>query len=162
MNNFQQIRISTQYAVGALTVNNLTSGVLGPTLTDDYRVTSIDGVWSMIGVDGEGPITVGVAHGDYTAQEIEDCLLASQTRPGDKIAMERSNRLVRVIGVFDQDQNPEKLNDGRKIKTRLNWRLDGDADGIIGLQVWSFSQFAGTLTGGALLKFQGVFNGFWT
>ncbi len=161
MKNFQQLRAFSSLAVGALAANDLSSGPLGPALQEDYFLTSIDGTWSMIGVALEGPIVVGVAHGDYTAPEIEECLEVLLVRPGDKIAKERANRLVRTIGVFDQNTTPEQLNDGKSLKTKLNWSLGGDADGLQGIQMWAHSLFGGTLSGGALLKFQGKFNGRW-
>ncbi len=161
MARFQQLRTATSHAVGALTADDVSASQFGPTLEEDYRVTSIDVTWSMIGVAGEGPIEFGVAHADYSAAEIEECLEVSVSRPGNLIERETARRLVRVIGVFDQDETPEKFNDGRPMKTRLNWRLDGDADGIGPLVAWTRSRFAGTLTGGALLKWNGVMNGFW-
>ncbi len=161
MGSFQQLRAFSALSIGALAANDVVSGGVGPLLEEDYRVTSMDGVWSIIGAVNEGPLVFGVAHGDYTAAEIEECLEASLTRPGDKIAKEQANRLVRTIGVLNNEQVPDIFNEGQAVKVKLNWALDGDADGVQGIQMWVHSLFSGTLTTGQLLKFQGVLNGFW-
>ncbi len=161
MSRFQQLRTATSHAVGALAADDVSAGQLGPTLQEDYFITSIDLAWSLIGVAGEGPLEFGVAHPDYSASEIEECLEVSVGAPNNMIERETARRLVRVIGVFDGDEVPEKINDGRPIKTKLNWRVDGDADGIAPLVVWVRSRFGGTLTGGAIIKWNGVMNGFW-
>ncbi len=159
--NFQLLRTAAFHNLGALASDDVSASQLGPTLNEDYFCTSIDLNWSMVGLAGEGPIEFGVAHADYSATEIEECLEVSVSAPNNLIEKERANRLVRVIGIFDQTTVPERINDGRPIKTKLNWRCEGDADGIGPLVVWTRSRFSGTLTGATILKWAGQLNGFW-
>ncbi len=76
-------------------------------------------------VPGEGPLLVGVAHGDYTDAEIEESVEAiGLWTVADKIAKERANRLVRILGTFSGQNAAEVLWDGRQRKFKLNWRIE--------------------------------------
>ncbi len=112
----------------ALAVTNLGAGIVvttGLTGTSDaqYRLVTAQLTWLIDGMTaGEGPVTVGFAHNDYSVTEIKEALeSASSISPGDKVAQERNNRLVRKVGVLSAE-SPE-LNDGQPIKTRLNWAM---------------------------------------
>ncbi len=69
----------------------------------------------------------GLAHSDYSASEVEECLEAQSSMDvGDKIAQEQANRLVRSIGFFGGSELADSslnFNDGRPVKTKLNWLL---------------------------------------
>ena len=101
---------------------------------------------------GEGPITVGFAHSDYTVAEIKECLESQAAiSAGSKIEREQSDRLVRIVGVFLSEAN-QNLNDGKPIKTRLNWLINiGDF-----VNVFVFNEDSGALQTGALMTAQGV------
>ena len=105
-------------------------------------VSSIIAAYSMTlftGAADDGPIMVGVAHSDYTDAEIQAVIDATLSwNEGDLIAQEVAHRKVRRIGIF---RNPAtaaestSLNDGRKIKTKLNWiLLQGQT-----LRLWAFN-----------------------
>ncbi len=111
-------------------------GAVTNTVSDACRVSSIRAGYTlsdMTPVANAGPIAVYVAHSDYTAAEVEGFIeAASAWDLGDKIAKEVRSRLVRLIGVFDIPSNAtesSRLNEGRPIKTRLNWLL-ADGDGL--------------------------------
>ncbi len=77
---------------------------------------------------GVGPIIVGVAHGDYSSAEIEQWIENSGSwNEGDKVNQEIAKRQIRQIGVLKTpalvtlDSN---LNDGKPMKTKLNWILN--------------------------------------
>ncbi len=78
-------------------------------------------------VTGLGPMVVGVAHSDYSAAEIEVYLEnAGAWNEGNMISKEISTRKIRRIGAFDVADDAVdgiSLNDGKPIKTRLNWIL---------------------------------------
>ncbi len=108
--------------------------------------------WGITGLTvGEGPITVGYAHSDYTVTEIKECLEANTAiSQGDKVANEKSNRLVRVVGTLGGSPN-SVLNDGKPIATKLNWLI------TIGDQVnmFFFNEGTSSLTTGAVVNCAG-------
>ncbi len=126
--------------------------VKGTTLTASdrsYRLLSMRTTWGMRGgTAGEGPILVGYAHSDYTVTEIKEAVEAEGAMvTNDKIAQEQANRLVRVVGTFPGITEDEVLNDGRPIRTKLNWAipLGGNVD------VFAYNRSGATLTTGKVL-----------
>ncbi len=131
--------------------------VLGETLNGSNvdkptRVMSVDCLFAINGMTaGEGPVDIGLAHGDYTDTEIEECLEATGSwASDDKVARERGNRLVRRVGQLDAEH--DELNDGKPVRVRLNWAL------VTGqtLRYWARNVGSGTLTTGAILTFNGT------
>ncbi len=76
-----------------------------------------------------GPIRVGVAHSDYSDAEIEAWIEATDSwDEGDKVAQEVAGRKIRDIGTmvssFSGGSGSESyLQDGKPIKSKLNWIL---------------------------------------
>ncbi len=135
--------------LAALTV--ITTGLTG-TSDAQYRLVTSQLTWLMDGMAaGDGPITVGYAHNDYTVTEIKEALeSANSISPGDKVAQERNNRLVRKVGVLSAE-SPE-LNDGKPIKTRLNWAIQiGSA-----VNLFAYNDSGATLSTGANLNTMGT------
>ncbi len=121
---------------------------VGDVLTEKARCTSVEALYSLkdlTAADNAGPIEIGVAHSDYSLVEIEEWI--EQTtgwNEGDKVAKEISSRFIRRIGVFDAaDLETVVLNDGRKIKTRLNWGLTTGQT----LAFWVYNQGSAALSG---------------
>ncbi len=116
-----------------------------------YRAISVKATWNLMNLtSGEGPVTVGLAHSDYTVTEIKECLEAQAgIDPGNKTAQEQANRLVRVVGAYGSVQ--AMLNDGKPITTKLNWLI------AIGRTVvmWAYNEDTATLTTGAVLNVSG-------
>ncbi len=113
---------------------------------------SVKATWSIVGLTlVEGPITVGYAHDDYSVAEIKECLeAAASIDPGDKIAQEQANRLVRIVGTINANGSPE-LNDGKPITTKLNWLIGvGHA-----INMFAYNEFPSALSTGAVLHCQG-------
>ncbi len=105
--------------------------------------------WSIRGLTaGEGPIRVGLAHGDYSDAEIEAVLEATDSwNEGNLVAQEVARRKVREVGVFSGESTDEVLNDGKPIKTALRWiLLQGQT-----LKVWAYNASGATLTTGAVV-----------
>ncbi len=75
----------------------------------------------------DGPIMVGLAHSDYTAAEIDEFVENTGSwDEGNQISQEIAGRKIRIVGIFTAPAgttSPTVLNDGRKIKSKLNWML---------------------------------------
>ncbi len=99
------------------------------TVNERTLVSSIVGFYSLSDFTdavGDGPILVGLAHSDYLLAEIEEYLeQAASWNEGDKKAQEIGKRQIRRVGVFESSvadsQGSAVLNDGKSIKTKLNW-----------------------------------------
>ncbi len=120
--------------LGTLAANALVSGILGNTVTERTLVSSVVATWALSDMTinaGDGPILCGVAHSDYSDAEIEAVIENTGAwAEGDLIAQEIAKRKVRQIGKFDQSSSEggvfsgaSVLNEGRPIKTKLNWIL---------------------------------------
>ncbi len=89
---------------------------------------------------GDGPIMVGYAHGDYSLTEVEEYLeQADSWNEGNKIAQEIGKRQIRRVGVFKSSvadsQGSAVLNDGKPIRTKLNWILNQGQT----INVWAYN-----------------------
>ncbi len=142
-------------ALGALAVKDVVSNPFNSNVDRPEFCLSIKGTWNIIGLTaGQGPVQFGIAHGDYSAQEIEEHIEASGSwGQDDKIAAERAGRLVRQIGQFDdRDGDGEEIYlDGQEISTKCRFMLMSGAQ----LQIWARSLAGGTLTTGAIIQFVG-------
>ncbi len=146
--------MDVEVATSTLADNDVISDIVGDTPTEKVRCSSIEATYSISGTAGDGPLIIGVAHSDYTDAEIEETLEnAGSWSLGDKVSQERAKRLVREIGTFDGLATEEVLNDGKPIKTRLNWSLiSGQA-----LRFWVWNK-SGSALQATLLNVQGHAN----
>ncbi len=135
------------------TVTAIKSTLLAAPVGSSYRVVSVHGTWSVVPfTEGDGPLVVGIAHGDYTITEIKEFIEATAAIDlGDKIAQERAKRLIRVVGVISSVAN-STLNDGKPIKTKLNWKItQGKA-----LSFFVYNDGGGSMTTGSFNKVNGT------
>ena len=146
-------------AIGALATKDVTAGSIGAAPTGTLRCMSIDWTYTIsnIGASDDDTFEFGVAHSDYSAAEIEEALEASGSMDiGDKVAQEQANRLVRHIGTVSgalagAAGGGANFNDGRPMKTKLNWLLSiGDT-----LNLWVRNGSATVYTTGASLQVVG-------
>ncbi len=150
---YTYLPVDESAAIGALATNVVGKSDLNSVVDNDYWFMSHRGPWSMEQhTPGEGPIVVGLAHGDYDAAEIEECLEAQASWDmGDRIANERRRRKVRTVGVFPGIAAIEVLNDGRPIRTKLGWMTQiGET-----LALWFWNKDSATLTTGTMIETQG-------
>ncbi len=149
----RKVRISNTTAIGALAALDVIEGSLTNVATEQLRVISLDLAWSIgdLGATQDDGQEFGVAHSDYTAAEIEECLEATGSLdPGDKLAEEKANRLVRSIGQMQGAPGTgagKSFKNGEKVKTRLNWLLS-TGDSIV---VWIRNGSGAVYTTGASL-----------
>lgn len=158
MRGYRKLKLNETMSLATLAAGDVISQAFGGTLNERRVITSLVGLWSLRNLTaGQGPVEVGVAHSDYTAAEIEECLenLGSWDE-GDLIAEEQTRRKVRMIGAFSGETTDETLNDGKPIRTKLNWVVaSGDT-----LQVWAWNRDSGTLTTGSQVVLDGHLNSF--
>ncbi len=135
-------RIDEGLSLGTLAAKTLVSDTWDGTVTERTLVSSIVATWMLNNLTGsQGPLLVGVAHSDYSDAQIEAVIEnAGSWDEGDKIDQEIAKRLVRTIGAFIGKPGPsgvgdDVLNDGKPIKTKLNWILtEGDT-----LKMWVYN-----------------------
>lgn len=124
--NLRRVRINRSFGLGALATLVVISGAVTDTSANAYRLVSVKASYSISEkTDIDDGAAFGLAHSDYTAAEIEECLEASGAiDQGDKVAQERANRLVREIGTMvSRDGTSASFNSGEPVKTRLNWMI---------------------------------------
>ncbi len=145
--NLRRVRFDAQIAL-ATTANQVvvTSGLTG-TSANPYRCKSVKVTWNLKNLTpGQGPILFGYAHSDYSVGEIKECLeVGTSIDRGDKVALEQANRLVRLVGSFDGLLSEEKFNEGRPMKTKLNWAI-GIGDEV---SMFIYNDSGGAFTTGA-------------
>ncbi len=130
MSRYLRGQVDESIQLSTLGAKVLLSADFDESVTEETLVTSIVATYSMIDFTkgtGDGPILVGIAHSDYTDAEIEAVIESTGSwNRGDKVAQEVAKRQVRRIGIFDVPNTAEEtsvLNDGKPIKTKLNWVL---------------------------------------
>jgi len=143
MGRYLRGKVEQRLDLGTLSANTLISVDLAGTVQERALATSIVSIWALADFTnaiGDGPIVVGVAHSDYTDSEIEAFLEnAGSWTEGNKVSQEIARRKVRIVGTFlssvADSAGIAVLNDGKPIKTKLNWILN------IGqtLSVWAYN-----------------------
>ncbi len=149
--NLRRVRVTPEIALATLASDTAITTALTGNSTVPYRAMSVIATWAVAGITvTEGPITLGLAHSDYSVTEIKEALEAGASiDPGNKIANEQSNRLIRIVGVVDE--NAPTLNNGRTIKTRLNWAISiGQA-----VNMFAFNEDTASLSTGAKFTLTG-------
>ncbi len=151
--NFRLRRVRVTPAQALSTLAGVTVLTTGTVATSDapYRLISCNGVHSVIGLTvGEGPITIGFAHSDYSITQIKEAIeSAASIKIGDMAAQEKVQRKVRIVG--EVSATIPILNEGRAVKTRLNWLFP------IGkfANIFAYNNNSGALTTGGIQNFSG-------
>lgn len=130
--------IEHEMALGALASKDVIASLLDEVVTERTRVNSVRATYALreMVVD-EGPVTVGLAHSDYSSAEIEEFIEnAGSWGEGDLVAQEVGKRKIRIIGTFDLQTVTNELNDGLPIYTRLGWVLTTGQT----LRTWAYNQ----------------------
>ncbi len=161
MGRYLKGAIDEGLTIGALATKDVVAAAFDETVNERTRVSSIVATYVLADLTpsvDDGPIFVGVAHGDYSATEIEEFLEATGSwNEGDLVEQEIAKRKIRRIGIFDEptvDVKAVRLNDGVPIRTKLNWILNQGQ----GLQLWAYNLGAGGITTGATVHVAGHAN----
>ncbi len=138
--------VDEEMAIGTLAAKDVISTGFDQTVVERTLVSSIVATYSLKNVTPSataGPLLVGVAHSDYTAAEIEEFVENTLSwAEQDQIGQEIAKRKIRRVGIFENRGGVEEasvLNQGRPVKTKLNWILTTGQ----GLQSWAYNM--GTL-----------------
>ncbi len=148
---------------GAITLSTLAdaavlSNALIAALAEDFYLISADLMWQIRGLTPlEGPIQVGLSHGDYTDAEIAENLNSNLSDPGDKVEQEQQRRLVRKSGMFAGLLANEVMNDGKPIRTKCRFLIN---DGKT-IDIWAVNRSGSALTTGAIIRCDGMVYGRW-
>ncbi len=131
---FVRGQIDTDIPLGTLAAKTGKGEAASQTVVDTARLSSIRCTYSLSNYTplvNAGPLHVYVAHSDYSDPEIE-AFVENQGGwdLGNMTAREVGSRRIRYVGVFEAPANSSEftyLNDGKPIKTKLNWQLtEGD------------------------------------
>ncbi len=140
--------VDENLGIAALAAKDLVAVNFDETVNERTLVSSIVATYSIAELTAGaniGPIMVGIAHSDYSDAEIQEVIDQTQSwNEGDKVGQEVAKRLVRRIGQFAQPGDslaPVVLNDGKAIKTKLNWiLLQGQT-----LKLWAYNLGTGAV-----------------
>ncbi len=152
--NLRLVRINPDLALSTLASKTvITLGLVG-SADGAYRCISVRASWTLKGASAaDGPILFGYAHSDFTVTEIKEAIeTAASISVGDQVSQERANRKVRVVGQMDNvSSGVNSFNDGRPLKTRLNWLIPiGKA-----VNMWCYNDGAALLTTGSIVSCTG-------
>lgn len=118
-----------------ITVGNLVAGAMAETATAAATETcyalSADLLISVSGMTpGDGPLDIGLFHGDYSTAEVAECLdaVTDAFQEGDLVTKEKAKRRVRRIGQLSGGLADEVLNDGKPIRVRIKFAVDAGQD----------------------------------
>ncbi len=135
-------KISEQEIFTSLAAADLVSQTWTESVRERTWISSIVASWSMhdfTPILDVGPIMVGVAHGDYNATEIEEYIETTGSwDEGDLVQQEVMKRKIRIVGVFegpDAATDVVVLNDGKPIRTKCGWILNGG----VAMQHWVYN-----------------------
>ncbi len=151
--NLRKVNTTAGITLGTLANVTVVTGALTGTASQAYRLMSTTGVWSIKNnTVGEGPITFGFAHSDYSVTEIKEAIESGASISlGNKVSQEQSNRLVRVVGQFSGFAAEEIFNDGKPLKTRLNWAISiGNTAAL-----FAYNDSGAALTTGGIIDYTG-------
>ncbi len=155
--------IDFKLALGVLTTRNVIGNTLGDTVSEKAWCSSIvcsHALADYTQLADAGPVLVGVAHGDYTDEEIEEWIESIDSwEEADQIGQEVGRRKIRKIGQFrvpvgGTSGDVQVLNDGRNIRTKCGWMLTTGQT----LRIWAYNQGSASLVTNAEYAVQGHAN----
>ncbi len=158
---FVALPFATSQATSTLADNTILLTNITGTLVDPLYVISLD-VETAIrdATAGEGPMTYGVSHGDYSVAEILEATVAGQSILGKAVNMieqERARRKVRKYGILPILAADEFLDDGRPTRVKCGFTVGSGQT----LNIWQKNSSGGALTGGAVSEYTGTIYGRW-
>lgn len=155
---FVWLPVSESMALGTLADATALAAAIVTLGDAGFYLHAVKGTWTLRGATAtEGPITVGVAHGDYTVAEIKEWEDASPTDPDDRVTIEQSRRLCRKVGAFSVLSVSEVLKNGEEIKTPCRFSVGHTKT----INMFAVNKSGSQLTTGAVVRFDGHLIGRW-
>ncbi len=137
--------VNEELSLTTLAARTLTATSFDYIVQERTFISSIVARWALnkfTAAAGDGPILVGVAHGDYSTTEIEEWIENTGSwDEGNLISSkEIGRRLCKKVGIFRMDPGDAGtgsyvLENGIEIHTKLNWVLNQGKT----LLVWAYN-----------------------
>ncbi len=145
--------VDENMSLGTLANTTLIAAAFDESVNERSFLISMEATWHMQDISTSGgPVTVGVAHADYSAAEIEQWIENTGSwNEGNLVQQEISMRKIRQVGVFAMNDSDESLNDGLLIKTPLRWIVNQGQ----GLSLWAYNDSGAALTTGNVVTVDG-------
>ena len=157
-------KIDIENALSTLGANTLISASVAGSVVERTWVSSIECTWALADLPvtaDDGPVTVGVAHSDYSDAEIEAYIENTGSwQETDLISQEIAKRKIRIVGTFSNEgvaaeaAQTAVLNDGKPIKTKCNWVIITGQN----LKMWAYNTGASALGAGSSVHTMGHAN----
>lgn len=163
MKGYMRGNVNEHIDVFSLAAETLLSAAFDETVTERALISSLVASWAFsfsTPTVNAGPYRVGVAHSDYTSAEIEEWIEATATWDvAEKlVSKEIGRRLIREVGVLHAAALVTQvvtLNDGKPIRTKLNWILNTEQT----IRVWIYNMgSAASAAETAILQVEGYAN----
>ncbi len=142
MGKYIKGQVDEEMAIGTLAAKDVIATGFDQAVEERTLISSMVATWSLKNVTPSptaGPLLVGIAHSDYSAPEIEAWLESvGSWSEGDLVNQEITNRKIRRVGIFPNTgsvNDASVLNDGKPIKTKMNWILTTGQN----LQTWAYN-----------------------
>ncbi len=142
MSGYVKGNIDLNFNLGSLAGADVLAQATQDAVSERSRITSIDcsyAISNQTPTADAGPLIMGVSHSDYSDAEIEEWIeLQTGWDVADLVSREISSRLIRRIGTFpgvEVATEDAVLNNGRPVKTRLNWPLESGQN----LKFWVYN-----------------------
>ena len=139
--------VDEELAMGTLNAKVVVSAGFDQQVVERTLISSLVATYSLKNVTPSataGPVLVGIAHGDYSAAEIEEWIENTGAwSEADLVGKEVGARKIRKIGIFGNTgsvNDAAVLNDGKPVKTKLNWILTTGQS----LQAWAYNLGTGS------------------
>ncbi len=148
-------RIDGQIALGTLAASTMKVTNLPNNVDRPVWAISADIVVTANGLTvaaGDGPIVVGVCHGDYSSVEVEEWYeIAASWITSNKIGIEQARRKCRTLASFEINGPQAIVNDGKPIRVKLGFALAAGET----LGMWAYNSGDSALTTGGTVNFNG-------
>lgn len=144
---------------GSTSAQSLAAGSVatfgGQAPTEDIRILRMDGHIVAEVCSSDDVIIVGLADGELTDAEIEECLEAQAVDANDNVALERSHRPVWVLGRL------QPTNEGTVQALDFAWDKRWTFSDGEGWTLWAYNLGATALAAGVLMDYFVKFFGVW-
>ncbi len=142
MGRYIRGNVNEAVPIGTLDTKVATSVIFDNVVNERTLVSSLIATWSIenwTAIAQNGPFVCGVAHSDYNTAEIEEYIEATASwNEGNLTAQEVNQRKIRRVTTLNPPDTAADIviaNDGKPIKTKLNWiMLQGQS-----LQAWVYN-----------------------